>query len=149
MKSSLSQSASRLAGTPLYISHNGICTADEDAGEKIGISRIKLKLPVCGVTAVVSEFSEADRTLSTWNRALKLVHACEYAVLFTDGVSIRGKFSLSSKAKTLPSLTRIIQASLGLIAPTRGYLLDCVLVARDGTALSISSLENYSLNKQF
>lgn len=115
--------------------------------EKIGIVRIKLRIPVCGVTAMVSAFCEADRTLIAWNLALKLVHSCDYVIVFEDGMSMRGRFSLSSKAKTLPSLARMLHTALGLASPLRGCSVDCVLIDRDGSALGIDALERYSITK--
>jgi len=118
-----------------------------DADEKIGIARIILRLPAYGASVVVSAFCEADRALIVWNQALKLVHSCEYLVVFEDGVSIRGRFLLSSKARTLPSLARMIHTSLGLAPPLRGCTADSVLIDRDGIALGIGALEHYSINK--
>jgi hypothetical protein len=117
----------------------------DSADEKIGIARIKLSLPLSGTTAVVYECREADRALSAWKRASKLVHACEYAVIFTDGVIIRGRFSLGANARSLPSLSCIIQAAFGLGRPARGYCMDGVLIDRHGAPMKPGMLRHYSL----
>lgn len=118
-----------------------------DAVEMIGVARIRLSLPLSGTSAVVYECREADRVLSAWRRASKLVHACEYAVIFTDGVSVRGRFSQAGNARSLPSLFDIIQAALGFSDPTRGYCMDGVLIDRHGAPMKPGMLRHYSLAK--
>jgi hypothetical protein len=68
-------------------------------------------------------------------------------LVFEDGVLIRGRFSLSSKARTLPSLARMIHTFLGLAPPLLGCTADPLLIEGDGTALCIGALEPYSTNK--
>jgi hypothetical protein len=120
---------------------------EEDAGEKIGIARIRLRLPVCGMTAVVSGFYEADRALTEWKNSSRPVHACEYTIQFTDGNSLRGRFSFARKRPKLPSLWRIIQTALGVTAAAAGLQVDHALVDRHGNTLNTRLLEQYSIEK--
>lgn len=120
---------------------------DEHADEKIGIARIRLRLPVCGMTAVVSGFFEADRALTAWKQASQPVQACEYTIQFTDGASLRGTFSSSSRTPKPPSLWRIIQIATGMTTATAGLRAHHVLVDRHGNTLSTGFLEHYSLER--
>jgi hypothetical protein len=116
-----------------------------DADEKIGVARISLRLPMCGMTAVAAGLFEADRALSAWKQAYQPLEACEYTVLFTDGASLRGRFS-ASKKRNLPSLWRIIQVALGMTPPI-GMRVNHALVDRDGNTLCTTLLEHYSLER--
>jgi hypothetical protein len=115
--------------------------------EKIGIARIRLRLPIRGTTAVVCGFFEADRALSAWKQASRRLHACEYAIQFTDGASLRGRFSSSAKGPKLPSLWQVVQIILGVTAPAAGLRVDHVLVDRNGKALTTGLLAHYSLER--
>jgi hypothetical protein len=114
--------------------------------EKIGIARIRLRLPACGMTAVVAGFLEADRALMAWKQTRRSVRGCEYAIVFTDGVTLQGKFS-AVKARSLPSLWRIIQFTLGITSSTAGVRVNHALVDRHGTPLSMATLERYALER--
>lgn len=120
---------------------------EDDAKKKIGIARIRLRLPVCGVTAVVSGFLEADRALTAWKQASRPVHACEYTIQFTDGASLRGRFFSASKKANPPSLWRVVQMPLGMTKAAAGYRVDHALVDRQGKALATGLLKQYSLEK--
>jgi hypothetical protein len=115
--------------------------------EKIGIARIRLSLPVCGMTAVVSGFFEADRALNAWRQALRPIHACEYAIQFTDGASLQGRFSSSAKKPQTPSLWRVVQIILGMQSAVAGLRVDHALVDRNGKPVSTALLERYLLER--
>ena len=115
-----------------------------DADDTVGVARIKLSLPLSGTTAVVYEYREADRALDAWQRASRLVNACEYAVHFTDGVTIRGRFSRAANARSLPCRFDKNQAAFGFIPPARGYRMDGVLIDRDGNPMQARMLRQYS-----
>lgn len=120
---------------------------EEDGDEKIGIARIRLTLPVCGMTAVVSGFFEADRALTAWKETVRPLHACEYAIQFADGASLRGRFSSASKKPKLPSLWRVVQMTLGIVEAAAGLQVDHALVDRDGNTLAAGLLQRYSLER--
>lgn len=120
---------------------------DEDADEKIGIARIRLTLPLGGITAVVSGFVEADRALMTWKERFHLIRTCEYAIQFADGASLRGRFSSTSKEPKLPSLWRVIQITLGIVSANAGLHIDHALVDRDGNTLAADLLQRYALER--
>jgi hypothetical protein len=105
-----------------------------------------LRLPACGMTAVVAGFLEADRALMAWKQTRRSVRGCEYAIVFTDGVTLQGKFS-AVKARSLPSLWRIIQFTLGITSSTAGVRVNHALVDRHGTPLSMATLERYALER--
>jgi hypothetical protein len=115
--------------------------------EKIGIARIRLSLPVCGMTAVVSGFFEADRALTAWKLASWPVHACEYAIQFTDGASLLGRLSSSAKAPKTLSLWRAVQLAMGMRSAAAGQRVDHALVDRNGKPVSTALLEHYLLER--
>jgi hypothetical protein len=115
--------------------------------EKIGIARIRLSLPLCGMTAVVLGFFEADRALTAWKDAARPVHACEYAIQFTDGASLRGRFSSSAKTSRLPSLWKVVQIALGVGSAAAGLRVSHALVDRNGNTVNTSLLEHYALER--
>lgn len=119
----------------------------EDADEKIGIARIRLTLPVGGMTAVVSGFFEADRALMAWKETFRPVRTCEYAIQFADGASLRGRFSSASKKPKLPSLWRVVQITLGIVDATADLHVDHALVDRDGNTLAACLLKRYALER--
>lgn len=118
-----------------------------DFDEKIGIVRIRLRLPRCGMTAVVSEFTDADRALVAWKKARGLSDSCDFSILFTDGAAIHGSFGVSEKAKNLLSLPRIVRMALGVCPLARGYVASCVLVDKSGGPLSHAQLDGYALKQ--
>lgn len=115
--------------------------------EKIGIARIRLSLPACGMTAVVSGFFEADRALTAWKQASRPVHACEYAIQFTDGASLQGRLSSSAKAPKTLSLWRVVQLAMGMRSAATGQRVDHALVDRNGKPVSTALLEHYLLER--
>jgi hypothetical protein len=120
---------------------------EQAAGEKIGIARIRLRLPVSGTSVVVSDFFEADRALTAWKLAARPINACEYTIQFTDGVSLRGKMSSSSKKPVLPSLWRVTRIVLGLATASAGLQVDHAMIDPHGNRLSEQLLEHYSLER--
>ncbi|MFC5460030.1 hypothetical protein [Massilia niabensis] len=117
-----------------------------DPDEKIGIVRIRLCLPRCGMTAIVSEFTDADRALVAWKQARRLSDSCDFSILFTDGAAIRGSFGVSDQAKNLLSLPRIVRMALGVCPLARGYVARCVSIDKGGGPLSHAQLDGYALN---
>lgn len=118
-----------------------------DPDEQIGIVRIRLRLPGCGMTAVVSDFTDADRALVAWKQARRLSDSCDFSILFTDGAAIRGSFGVSDQAKNLLSLPRIVRMALGVCPLARGYVASCVLVDKGGVPLSHAQLDGYALKQ--
>jgi hypothetical protein len=136
--------------TAIYLDHDdhcmhGISTCELD--EKIGIARIQLRLPDCGISAVVSEYTDADRALTAWRRANYLSNACDFSILFTDGATIKGRFGLTEMAKSLLSLPRIVLMSMGASSLARGYMTSCVLMDKSGSPLGVERLDSYALNQ--
>ncbi|KFI08108.1 hypothetical protein JN27_06660 [Massilia sp. BSC265] len=99
------------------------------------------------MTAVVSEFTDADRALVAWKQARRLSDSCDFSILFTDGAAIRGSFGVSEKAKNLLSLPRIVRMALGICPLARGYVASCVLVDKSGGPLSHAQLDEYALKQ--
>lgn len=118
-----------------------------DSTEKIGIARIRLSLPKCGMSVVVAGFFEADRALTAWKDAARPVHDCDYAIQFIDGASLRGRFSSSRKNAKPPSLWKVAQIALGAGSAAAGLRVCSALVDRNGTPVTTGLLEHYALER--
>jgi hypothetical protein len=113
--------------------------------EKIGITRIRLSLPVCGLTVVVADFCAAERALSAWRQASRPVHRYEYAIQFTDGAALRGQFALSAETPKTLSLRRVIRIALGKGSVATGLRVDHALIDRNGCPVEDELLVHYQL----
>ena len=135
--------------SPPDLPHSGriLCETGFDTAEKIGIARIRLSLPRCGISAVVAEFTDADRALLAWKQTMRLSDTCDFSILFTDGAAMRGSFRMSEKAKNFLSLPRIVRMALGVCPLARGYIVSCILVDKGGGPLSCAQLDGYALNQ--
>ena len=119
----------------------------DGADEKIGVARITLEQPLGGVSALVSGFFEADRVLQAWKEAGRGAVGCRFAVLFTDGESIRGALALRCDVRARPSLWAHLRQALRLSDKERRQDPGAALVDQRGRVMSEAMLALYDLEK--
>jgi hypothetical protein len=116
--------------------------------EKTGVARIRLRQPERGTTAMFCSLLEADRMLAAWNAVAEVPVQCEFALVFTDGESIAGRYPLWRDGHNRPALCTFIRSCLRCDGMKRSKRRDAArLIDQHGNAVDVSILARYDIER--